>query len=242
MQASRRRLGEFELIRRYFDRPGPAAAGVVLGVGDDCALLQPAAGQRLAISTDMLVEGRHFFPDVDPAALGHKALAVNLSDLAAMGAQPIGFTLALALPRADEAWLGAFSRGLFELADAAACPLVGGDTTKGPLNLCITVFGQVPPGQELRRSGAQVGDEVWVSGTVGDARLALECLQGDCELAPELLARVRQRLERPTPGSGSAWRCAASPARQPTSATAWAATSAIYWRPPALAPNWSSTR
>lgn len=192
-------MGEFELIRRYFDRPGPAAPGVVLGVGDDCALLQPAAGQRLAISTDMLVEGRHFFPDVDPAALGHKALAVNLSDLAAMGARPLGFTLALALPAADEAWLDAFSRGLFALADAAACPLVGGDTTKGPLNLCITVFGQVPPGQELRRSGAGAGDEVWVSGSLGDARLALEALLGECELDPAVLARVRQRLERPTP-------------------------------------------
>ena len=192
-------LGEFELIRRYFERPVPAAPGVVLGVGDDCALLQPDAGQRLAVSTDMLVEGRHFFPDVDPAALGHKALAVNLSDLAAMGAQPLGFTLALALPAAADAWLEAFSRGLFALADAAACPLVGGDTTKGPLNLCITVFGQVPPGHELRRSGARAGDEVWVSGTLGDARIALESLLGECELPAGMLARVRQRLERPTP-------------------------------------------
>jgi thiamine-monophosphate kinase len=192
-------MGEFELIHRYFERPASNAPGVVLGIGDDCALLQPDAGQRLAISTDMLVEGRHFFPDVDPAALGHKALAVNLSDLAAMGAQPLGFTLALALPRADEAWLTGFTAGLFALADAAACPLVGGDTTQGPLNLCITVFGQVPPGQELRRSGARVGDEVWVSGSLGDARLALEALLGECELTAEMLARVRRRLERPTP-------------------------------------------
>lgn len=192
-------MGEFELIRHYFQRNAPYPPGVVLGVGDDCALLQPEPGQRLAISTDMLVEGRHFFPDVDPAALGHKALAVNLSDLAAMGAKPLGFTLALSLPRADKAWLEGFSRGLFELADAAACPLVGGDTTKGPLNLCITVFGQVPPGQELRRSGAHTGDEVWVSGTLGDARLALEALLGETTLAPDLLTRTRQRLERPTP-------------------------------------------
>jgi thiamine-monophosphate kinase len=192
-------LGEFDLIRRYFERPAPAAPGVVLGIGDDCALLQPDAGQRLAISTDMLVEGRHFFADVDPAALGHKALAVNLSDLAAMGAQPLGCTLALALPRADEAWLAGFSGGLFALADAAACPLVGGDTTQGPLNLCITVFGQVPPGQELRRSGARAGDEIWVSGQLGDARLALDALLGECELPAAMLARVRQRLERPTP-------------------------------------------
>lgn len=192
-------MGEFELIRHYFQRPGANPPGVVLGVGDDCALLQPEAGQRLAVSTDMLVEGRHFFPDVDPAALGHKALAVNLSDLAAMGAKPLGCTLALALPRADEAWLEAFSRGLFALADSAGCPLVGGDTTKGPLNLCITVFGQVPPGQELRRSGARAGDEVWVSGQLGDARLALEALLGETPLPPDLLARTRQRLERPTP-------------------------------------------
>ncbi|MEO0002535.1 MAG: hypothetical protein RLZZ22_227 [Pseudomonadota bacterium] len=192
-------MGEFELIRRYFQRPGANPPGVVLGVGDDCALLAPEPGQRLAVSTDMLVEGRHFFTDVDPQALGHKALAVNLSDLAAMGASPLGCTLALALPRADEAWLAGFSHGLFELADAAACPLVGGDTTKGPLNLCITVFGQVPPGQELRRSGARAGDEVWVSGQLGDARLALDALLGEIDLAPEVLARARQRLERPTP-------------------------------------------
>jgi thiamine-monophosphate kinase len=192
-------LGEFDLIRRYFERPAPAAPGVVLGIGDDCALLQPDPGQRLAISTDMLVEGRHFFADVDPAALGHKALAVNLSDLAAMGAQPLGCTLALALPRADEAWLESFSHGLFALADAAACPLIGGDTTRGPLNLCLTVFGQLPPGQELRRSGARAGDEVWVSGQLGDARLALEAMLDECELPAAMLARVRQRLERPTP-------------------------------------------
>ncbi|MEY5099238.1 MAG: hypothetical protein RJA36_1957 [Pseudomonadota bacterium] len=192
-------MGEFELIARYFQRPGPNPPGVVLGIGDDCALLQPDAGQRLAISCDMLVEGRHFFPDVEPAALGHKALAVNLSDLAAMGAQPLGFTLALALPRADEAWLAGFTAGLFALADASACPLVGGDTTQGPLNLCITVFGQVPPGRELRRSGARAGDEVWVSGTLGDARLALEALLGVQPLAPEVLQRARARLERPTP-------------------------------------------
>ena len=192
-------MGEFELIHHYFQRPGANPPGVVLGVGDDCALLQPEPGQRLAVSTDMLVEGRHFFADVDPVALGHKALAVNLSDLAAMGARPLGCTLALALPRADEAWLAGFSRGLFALADAAACPLVGGDTTRGPLNLCITVFGQVPPGQELRRSGARTSDEVWVSGQLGDARLALDALLGDIELAPEVLVRARQRLERPTP-------------------------------------------
>jgi thiamine-monophosphate kinase len=192
-------LGEFELIHRYFERPGRRDPGVALGIGDDCALLEPAPGQQLAVSTDMLVEGRHFFADVDPVALGHKALAVNLSDLAAMGAAPLGFTLALALPRADEAWLAGFTQGLFALADASGCPLVGGDTTRGPLNLSLTVFGQVPAGRALRRAGARAGDDVWVSGTVGDARLALEALLGAHRLDTDTLARTRRRLEWPIP-------------------------------------------
>ncbi len=199
-------MGEFDLIRRYFAQPaaqlwGGAVAppSLVLGIGDDCALLAPEPGQQLAISSDMLVEGRHFFADVDPATLGHKALAVNLSDLAAMGATPLGFTLALALPQADEAWLAAFSQGLLALAQQHACPLVGGDTTRGPLNLCITVFGQVPVGQALRRSGAQLGDDIYISGTVGDARLALEALLGHTTLPADALQRTRQRLERPAP-------------------------------------------
>lgn len=193
-------MGEFELIRRYFQREGAAPnPAVALGIGDDCALLQPAPGMQLAISCDMLVEGRHFFADVDAEALGHKALAVNFSDLAASGARPLAFTLALSLPQADEAWLAAFARGLFALADAHGCTLMGGDTTRGPLNLCITVFGEVPAGQALLRSGARPGDELWVSGTLGDARLALEALQGQRRLAPELLQAARLRLERPTP-------------------------------------------
>lgn len=191
-------MGEFELIRRHFTRP-VAAAGVVLGVGDDCALLAPRPGWQLAVSTDMLVEGRHFFADVDPQALGHKALAVNLSDLAAMGAEPLGCTLAFSLPRVDEPWLAAFARGLFALADASGCALVGGDTTRGPLNLCITVFGQVPTGQALRRDAARVGDDVYVSGTLGEARLALEALLGQTPLDAATLARCRARLEWPTP-------------------------------------------
>lgn len=204
-------MGEFELIERFFKRestPAPASQAptatdsIVVGIGDDCALLQPAPSMQLAVSTDMLVEGRHFLPDVDPTALGHKALAVNLSDLAAMGAEPLGCTLALALPpeRArDEAWLSALAAGLFALADAHRCPLVGGDTTAGPLNLCITVFGQVPAGQALRRDGAQAGDELWVSGTLGDARLALAALRGELELPAEVLTAARERLQRPTP-------------------------------------------
>ncbi|HOB66349.1 thiamine-phosphate kinase [Ottowia sp.] len=204
-------MGEFELIERFFKRKEapapdgqaqPAIHSIALGIGDDCALLQPKPGMQLAISTDMLVEGRHFFADVDPEALGHKALAVNLSDLAACGAEPLACTLALALPperAADEAWLAAFACGLFALADAHGCALIGGDTTAGPLNLCITVFGQVPLTQALRRDGAQVGDDVWVSGTLGDARLALGALRGEWALPPDVLAAARQRLERPTP-------------------------------------------
>ena len=193
-------MGEFDLIARYFTRPATRAA---LGVGDDCALLRPTPGTQLAISSDMLVEGRHFFADVDPAALGHKALAVNLSDLAACGATPVAFTLALALPGVSEAWLAPFSRGLLALADAHGCELVGGDTTQGPLNICITVFGEVPvvngKSQALLRSGAQAGDDIYVSGTLGDARLALDALRGTLTLPAEVLAQARQRLEWPTP-------------------------------------------
>ncbi|CAN7601861.1 thiamine-phosphate kinase [Acidovorax sp. LjRoot129] len=192
-------MGEFDLIARYFTRPVRPGSAVALGVGDDCALLAPAPGMQLAISSDMLVEGRHFFADVDPEALGHKALAVNLSDLAACGARPLAFTLALSLPRVDERWLAGFSRGMWQLADAHGCQLVGGDTTQGPLNICITVFGEVPPGQALLRSGARAGDDIYVSGTLGDARLALEALLGHLTLPAEVLARTRQRLERPTP-------------------------------------------
>ncbi|AVP56479.1 thiamine-phosphate kinase [Pulveribacter suum] len=192
-------MGEFDLIARYFARPGPPGRSVALGVGDDCALLQPAPGMQLAVSSDMLVEGRHFFADVYPAHLGHKALAVNLSDLAACGARPLAFTLALALPRVDEVWLQGFAEGLLALADEHGCALVGGDTTQGPLNLCITVFGEVAPGQALLRSGARPGDDIWVSGTPGEARLALDALRGQLHAAPEVLAALRQRLERPTP-------------------------------------------
>ena len=204
-------MGEFDLIARYFTRPAKRA---VLGVGDDCALLQPAPGMQLAVSSDMLVEGRHFFPTVSPFALGHKALAVNLSDLAACGATPLAFTLALALPRVDPAWLQGFSSGLWALAEAHGCELVGGDTTQGPLNICITVFGEVPRGQALLRSGAQVGDDIYVSGTLGDARLALEALRGSVSLPTEVLAQARLRLEQPTPriALGQALRCIATSA------------------------------
>ncbi|MDR7335085.1 thiamine-phosphate kinase [Roseateles asaccharophilus] len=190
-------MGEFDLIRRYFQRP--AAAGVEVGVGDDCAVLLPTPGACWLVSSDMLVEGRHFLSTVDAARLGHKALAVNLSDLAACGATPRGFTLALALPRADEDWLAGFARGLLALADAHDCPLIGGDTTQGPLNICITVFGEAPPGQALLRSGARVGDDIWVSGRLGDARLALEVFRGTAALAGDGFEAVRAAMECPTP-------------------------------------------
>jgi thiamine-monophosphate kinase len=189
-------LGEFELIAKYFTHPVRRA---VLGVGDDCALLAPAPGMQLAISSDMLVEGRHFLSTVASADLGHKALAVNLSDLAACGARPLGFTLALALPRADEDFLGGFSRGLLALADQQGCELIGGDTTQGPLNICITVVGELPTGQALLRSGAQAGDDLYVSAALGDARLALECFRGHAALPGDGFTRVRRAMERPQP-------------------------------------------
>ena len=193
-------MGEFELIERYCKRPARQAA---LGVGDDCALLQPSPGTQLAISSDMLVEGRHFLSTADPFKLGHKALAVNLSDLAACGAKPLAFTLALALPRADAAWAAPFAQGLFALADAHGCELIGGDTTQGPLNICITVFGEVPivngRSQALLRSGAQDGDDLYVSGTVGDARMALEVFRGTLSLPGAVFEAARQRMEQPTP-------------------------------------------
>jgi thiamine-monophosphate kinase len=189
-------LGEFELIDTYFKRDVKRAA---LGVGDDCALLAPSAGMQLAVSSDMLVEGRHFLATVAPERLGHKALAVNLSDLAACGAKPLAFTLALALPRADAGFLDGFSRGLFALADAHDCELIGGDTTQGPLNICITVFGEVPPGQALLRSGARAGDDLYVSGTLGDARLALEAFRGAVSLAGAAFEAVRAAMEQPQP-------------------------------------------
>ena len=189
-------MGEFDLIARYFRRPVQRAA---LGVGDDCALLQVGAGMQLAVSTDMLIEGRHFLSTVQPSRLGHKALAVNLSDLAACGARPLAFTLALALPQVDPIWLEAFASGLLALADLHGCELVGGDTTRGPLSICITVFGEVPAGQALLRSGARAGDDVYVSGTLGDARLALEAFRGTLWLPAAALTSARNRMEQPTP-------------------------------------------
>lgn len=192
-------LSEFDLIRQYFTRSNDGDPRIVLGVGDDCALLQPSAGMQLAISTDMLVEGRHFFANADPAKLGHKCLAVNLSDLAAMGAKPIAFTLALALPEANAAWLQPFAQGMLALADLHQCRLIGGDTTKGPLTICITVFGELPPGSALRRDAAQVGDDIWVSGSLGDARLALAAYWNEISLDAAAHEQAAQRMHQPTP-------------------------------------------
>jgi thiamine-monophosphate kinase len=192
-------MTEFDLIARYFTRPAVPGSHTALGVGDDCALLTPSPGMQLAISSDMLVEGRHFFPDADAFALGHKCLAVNLSDLAAMGAQPLAFTLALALPAAQDAWLAPFSAGLLALADVHGCELIGGDTTKGPLTICITVFGEVPAGSALRRDAAHAGDDIWVSGTLGDARLALAGYRHEITLDSTDLQRAGERMHCPTP-------------------------------------------
>jgi thiamine-monophosphate kinase len=189
-------LGEFDLIAKYFTRSVKRAA---LGVGDDCALFAPSPGTQLAVSSDMLVEGRHFLPTVAPQRLGHKALAVNLSDLAACGAKPIAFTLALALPRIDESFLAGFAQGLLALADRHECELIGGDTTQGPLNLCLTVFGEVPTGQALLRSGARAGDDLYASGTLGDARAALEVFRGTLGLPGPAFDSVRLAMETPQP-------------------------------------------
>ena len=202
-------LSEFDLIKHYFQRARTGRA--TLGIGDDCALLSPSPGMQMAISSDMLVEGRHFFAGADPRMLGHKCLAVNLSDLAAMGAKPVAFTLALALPSADAPWLEAFSGGLFELADALGCELIGGDTTKGPLTICITIFGELAPGHALRRDAAKPGDDIWISGSLGDARLALAAYWNEQSLAPDALALAARRMHTPLPRVALGMALAAAP-------------------------------
>lgn len=189
-------LGEFDLIRRYFAEATIRRPDTALGIGDDCALLRCAAGMELALTADTLVAGVHFLPDVDPESLGHKCLAVNLSDLAAMGAEPAWLTLALTLPEADEAWLAAFARGLFTLAHRYGVQLVGGDTTRGPLVITLQAMGQVPEGQGLCRSGAQAGDLIYVSGALGTAGLGLKMRLGTTgHKDPAAIAA----LERPEP-------------------------------------------
>lgn len=196
-------LDEFDLIRRYFTRADRLLpAGVRLGIGDDAALLDLPPGESLVVTTDTLVAGRHFPHDALPFDIGWKALAVNLSDLAAMGAKPVGVTLAITLPLADDAWLAAFADGFFALADAHGMPLIGGDTTRGPLSITVTALGSVPPAQALRRDGAAPGDLIYVSGTLGDGGLGLALAQGrlhDVHLPPLHQAHALARLHRPTP-------------------------------------------
>ena len=189
-------MSEFDLIKKYFTRATPS---VTLGVGDDAALLRVSTGNELAISTDMLVSGTHFFADTDPYLLGHKTLAVNLSDLAAMGATPRWATLALSLPHVDEAWLASFSAGFFALAEQHGVALIGGDTTRGPLNLCVTIMGEVPQSKALRRDGAQMDDDIWVSGLIGEAALGLAYLQHKINLPEAAQAICLDALHRPQP-------------------------------------------
>ncbi len=194
-------MGEFELIRHYFAAASCARAGegVALGIGDDCALLDLPVGEQLAVSTDTLVEGVHFPGDADPFLLGQRALAVSASDLAAMGATPIGFTLALTLPSAEPNWLQAFAAGLDRMAQQCALCLIGGDTTRGPLSLTFTVFGRVPWGQALTRSGAQVGDLLCVGGELGDAAAALPLVLGQCQLPAAIAEPLLARYWTPQP-------------------------------------------
>lgn len=175
--------GEFDLIARYFDRFKSLRRDVQLGIGDDCALLTVAEKQLLAVSTDTLVSGVHFLPDIDPADLGYKALAVNLSDLAAMGADPAWLSLALTLPDANEPWLKAFSDSLFELLNYYGMQLIGGDTTRGPLSMTLTIHGLIPAGRALTRSGARIGDWIYATGTLGDSAAGLAILQDRLQVA-----------------------------------------------------------
>jgi thiamine-monophosphate kinase len=187
---------EFALIEKFFKRPSQRAT---LGVGDDCALLAVGAGCDLAVSTDTLVEGTHFFPGANPKWLGHKALAVNLSDLAAMGATPRAVLLALTMPRNDEDWLATFSQGFFALAERFSVELIGGDTTRGPLSMTLTVLGETPTGRAITRGGAKEGDDLWVSGELGAAALALAHLRSGVDLDAEDFNAVEARLHRPEP-------------------------------------------
>jgi thiamine-monophosphate kinase len=187
---------EFELIDRFFSRPGGDAR---LGVGDDAALVEPAPGHDLVVTTDTLVSGIHFLPEAEPRGLGYKALAVNLSDLAAMGARPRWALLAITVPKVDEPWLSAFAEGFYDLARRHEVTLIGGDTTRGPLAITVTALGEVATGSALRRDGARVGDELWVSGQIGSAALALRHVRGEVRLKGNGLEACMSRLEAPIP-------------------------------------------
>jgi thiamine-monophosphate kinase len=187
---------EFDLIRHYFTHATPRTT---LGVGDDAALIRAGKGQLLAVAADMLVAGRHFFKDADPESIGHKALAVNLSDMAAMGATPRWATMGIALPKADAKWVAAFSKGFMALARKHGVDLIGGDTTRGPLNICVQIIGEVQVRQALRRDAAKAGDDIWVSGTLGDAALAVAAKNKRIKLKAPELKQAQQRLDWPLP-------------------------------------------
>ncbi|MEQ9887053.1 thiamine-phosphate kinase [Pectobacterium zantedeschiae] len=192
--------GEFDLIARYFNRVRSSRRDVELGIGDDCALLTVADKQMLAVSTDTLVSGVHFLPDIDPADLGYKSLAVNLSDLAAMGADPAWLSLAITLPKSNSQWLSAYSDSLFELLDYYGMQLVGGDTTRGPLSLTLTIHGLVPAGRALTRRGARIGDWIYVTGSLGDSAAGLAILQNTLQVDDdEVRQGLLQRHLRPQP-------------------------------------------
>lgn len=194
-------MQEFELIRRFFQRDNAEGTDtdVILGIGDDAALLQLPAGQQLAVSVDTLVAGVHFPLDADAEAIAERALRVNLSDLAAMGAEPKWFTLALTLPDVSEEWLRAFSRGLFRTASAFNCTLVGGDTTAGPLSITVQVMGAVEPHLALRRDGASPGDYILVTNYLGDGAAALAIIEQRLSLADEHQRYLRERFYQPQP-------------------------------------------
>ncbi|WP_299998429.1 thiamine-phosphate kinase [uncultured Cedecea sp.] len=192
--------GEFSLIARYFARTGNSRSEVDTGIGDDCALMTLPEKQLLAISTDTLVSGVHFLADISPDDLAYKALAVNLSDLAAMGASPAWLTLAITLPEIDESWLAAFSDSLFEQLDYYGVQLIGGDTTRGPLSMTLGIHGLVPEGRALKRSGAKVGDWIYVTGTPGDSAAGLAILQKKLQVSDAKQADyLTGRHLRPTP-------------------------------------------
>jgi thiamine-monophosphate kinase len=193
-------MAEFDLIAQYFTRPGTAdASNPDLGIGDDAALISVMPGYQLAVSADMSVSGTHFFAEADPYSIGWKALAVNISDMAAMGANPKWATLSIALPEINHDWLQGFSQGLFACADTYGVSLIGGDTTRGPLNIAVNILGEVPLGKAIKRSGAQVGDDIWVSGTLGKAALWLQNKLGKLDLHAEDVANFAPAMHQPQP-------------------------------------------
>lgn len=192
-------MKEFELIKKYFTEQAVSRKDVLLGIGDDCALLAPAERQNIAVTTDTLVAGVHFPQETAPRAIGHKAIAVNLSDLAAMGAEPSWVSIAITLPEIDEEWVGEFCAGVFELCEFYNVQLVGGDTTQGPLSITVTAQGLIPANKHISRSGAKAGDWLYVTGEIGDAALALQHYYGKVELSKEALELANQRLNYPKP-------------------------------------------